>query len=169
VPLQRRSVLPPDGGCGTIAGMPSGAVDRRPPDALVRLVSPVLRWILRSPAGRALPKLAVLEFTGRRTGRRYSVVTGWYHVREEQLVVTPARWRANFEQEWPLAITNSGTRLRGYGRLEAEPSVVADVIRQLLGTGTTARGLGMAMPDGHVFDESDVAATRKAIVRFLPE
>lgn len=129
----------------------------------------MLRWILRSPAGRALPKLALLEFTGRRTGRRYCVVTGWYHLGEEPLVVTPARWRANFEQRWPLQVTNRGTRLRGYGRLETDPAAVAEVIRQLLNSGTTPRGLGMAMPKDHIFGESDVTTTRKAVVRFLPD
>ena len=38
------------------------------------------RILLRTRTGRAIPKLALIEFRGRRTGRRYSVVVGWHTI-----------------------------------------------------------------------------------------
>src|SRR4051794_21368801 len=46
------------------------ARDAKPPLALVRMMNPVLRLLLRTPLARALRPFALLEFTGRRSGRR---------------------------------------------------------------------------------------------------
>jgi hypothetical protein len=43
---------------------------RPPPAALMRAVNPLMRAVIRSPLGRHLEPLAVLRFSGRRTGAR---------------------------------------------------------------------------------------------------
>src|SRR4051812_50117701 len=70
--------------------------DARPPTALVRAGNPLVRTVLRSPLGQWIDALAVLEFTGRRTGRRYRVVTGWHVLDGDGVVFTPAVWRGKF-------------------------------------------------------------------------
>ena len=45
-----------------------------PPDAVLRRVNPILRYLLRTPvAGTARQQMMVVSFTGRKTGRRYSI------------------------------------------------------------------------------------------------
>ena len=112
--------------------------------------------------------LAVLEFTGRKTGRTYRVVTGWHRVQDREFAVTPARWRQNFEAMAPLQVTHRGRTRRGVGRLDEDPNVVAAVLRQLMSQGTSARALGMVVRDGHAFTSADAVATRKALVYYEP-
>ena len=60
----------------TVSGMAeqSYAIDAgHPPSALLRLVNPMLGFLLRTPlAGPARKQLMVLSFTGRKSGRPYS-------------------------------------------------------------------------------------------------
>src|SRR5262249_39748290 len=45
-----------------------------PPQSVLRVVNPILSMLLRTPlAGPARKQLMVLSFTGRKTGRRYSI------------------------------------------------------------------------------------------------
>jgi hypothetical protein len=45
-----------------------------PPAAILRVVNPILGYLLRTPlAGAAREKMMVVSFTGRKTGRRYSI------------------------------------------------------------------------------------------------
>jgi hypothetical protein len=147
----------------------ASVAERRPPDAVLHVVNPVLRRLLQSPIGRGLPGLGVLEFTGRRTGRRYRVVAGWHEVDGQEFVVTPAPWRANFAGGAPLAVTHRGRTRTGRGELVRDPAAVAEAVQRLLGQGTSARALGMAVASGHRFTVADVVATRKALVRFTPD
>jgi hypothetical protein len=111
----------------------------------------------------------VLEFTGRRTGRAYRVVTGWHQVDGQEFAVTPAPWRANLEGGAPLAVTHRGRRRTGRGELVKEPAVVADAVQRLLRQGTSARALGMAIANGYQFTGDDVVRRRRALVRFTPD
>ena len=142
------------------------AVDRQPPKAVLRMVNPVLRTLLRSPVGRALPALAVLEFSGRHSGRRYRVVTGWYSADGQELAVTPAGWRLNFVDGAPLTVIHRGRSRLGSAVLDADPAAVAEALRQLLSSGTSARALGMGVPEGYEIGPHEVLG--KALIRFTP-
>ena len=144
------------------------ARESRPPDAVMRWLNPVLRWLLLSPAGRLVSGLAVLEVTGRKTGHTYRVVAGWHRVQDMEFAVTPARWRQNFEAMAPLLVTHRDRTRRGVGRLDEDPKAVAAALRQLMSHGTSARALGMVVRDGHAFTSADAVATRKALVYFEP-
>ena len=95
---------------------------RQPPKALfTHVVNPVMRTILRSPLHRPLSgKLALLTFTGRRSGRRYTIPVSY--VREGQTVLfgTESGWKANFR-----GAGGTPVRLRLAGR---ERSATAEVI-----------------------------------------
>jgi hypothetical protein len=144
-------------------------VEQRPPDAVLRIVNPVLRRVLQSSLGRRVPGLAVLQFTGRRSGRAYRVVAGWYRLDGQEFAVTPARWRANLEGGAPLTVTNRGRPRPGCGRLVTDPVVVTDAVQRLMDRGTSARALGLAVAAGHRLTEADMVKTHKALVRFTPD
>ena len=57
--------------------MSAPVVDVLPPRTLLRLLNPTLRWALRTPLGRGATGLALLQFTGRRSGRHYRVPVTW--------------------------------------------------------------------------------------------
>ena len=66
-----------------------------PPRAVVRVVNPVVRRLLTSPLGSRLPAtLHLLEFTGRRSGRRFSVPVGVHEVAGGPVAFTEAAWRS---------------------------------------------------------------------------
>jgi len=68
-----------------------------PPVPVMRLVSPLMRRLLRSPlASRLPPALTLLEFAGRRSGRRFAVPVGVHEVQDGSVVFTEAGWRRNF-------------------------------------------------------------------------
>jgi hypothetical protein len=149
--------------------MQEPVVERHPPDVVVRMLNPVLRTILRSPLGRAIGSLAVLQFQGRRTDRTYHVVTGWYQVDGQEFAVTPSVWRINLKGGAPLSVTARGRTRSGRGELVTDPATVSETVRRLLDSGTSATALGIRVAQGHRFDDADVAATRKALIRFTPE
>jgi hypothetical protein len=71
---------------------PSAAVrDSPPPDAILRVLNPLLRAVLGTPAGRLLKAYGVLRFTGRRTGRALAIVVGVHEVDGALVVWTAAR------------------------------------------------------------------------------
>ena len=142
--------------------------DARPPALAVRLLNPVLGTLLRTPLGRMVAPLAVIEFTGRRSGTTHRVVVAWHPVGETPIVLTPAGWRANFVDEAPVSVRWRGRRHAYLGTLDADPDNVAAAINAMLSTGTTARGLALRIDPGHQVDRADVEATGRALIRFRP-
>lgn len=140
--------------------------DARPPRALLALLNPVLRLLLRTSAGRIVTPVALLEFRGRRSGRRYRVPVGWHAVGDEPVVFTPARWRVNFRDGCETRVTHRGRGSSAIGTLVTDPDAVAAALREVLAAGVPPRMLGFRMPVGHVIDVDDVRALDKAMIRF---
>ncbi len=67
------------------------ARDARPPLILVRVMNPIMRVVLRTVLGRLVRPFALLEFTGRRSGRRFLVPVGWHEIDSGHFAFTPAR------------------------------------------------------------------------------
>src|SRR4051794_6065270 len=111
-------------------------IDAPPPTAALRVINPIARLILRTPISRLVTSLALLEFEGRRTGKRRQVAVGWHLIGGQPVVVTPAKWRANFAGEHVASVRWKGVRADYVGTLEADPDVVAGAINSLLKAGT---------------------------------
>lgn len=148
--------------------MTASVSDARPPRALLRVLNPALRALLRTPASRAIPSLALLEFAGRRTGRHLSVVVGWHTLDSTPVVFTPAPWRANFAGGAEATVLWRGRHEQHVGALEVDPAVVADAIDAIIRSGTSPRALGLRVPAGHTITAEDVVGTGRAMVRFQP-
>jgi len=63
-----------------------------PPQALLR----VLNHALRTPLGPALKDFMAVSFTGRKTGRHFSVPVSAHHVDGQLYVILNAGWKYNF-------------------------------------------------------------------------
>ena len=148
--------------------MNTGVRDARPPRAVLRLLNPIVKTLLRTRASRAIPQIALLEFRGRRSGRRLSVVVGWYTVGDTRVVFTPAPWRSNFAGGAPATVRWRGLEEDQVGTLELDPATVARAIDLVIRAGTSPRTLGLRVPPGHIVTAGDVLRTRRAMVLFRP-
>ena len=132
--------------------------DARPPAILVRVLNPVMRVVLRSPLGRFVQPLALLEFSGRRTGRRYLVPVGWHEANARPVVFTPAPWRANFREPADVTVHHGG-------RARSTTADVAEALRSVVAE-TSPRAVGLDVPAGHVLSADDVIDVDRAMLRF---
>ena len=143
-----------------------GVRDRRPPLALVRMMNPVLRTVLRSPLGRLVRPFALLEVRGRRTGRTLRIPVGWHLVADDFVVVTPAPWRENLRGGAPVVVHHRGVRHELFGTLDDDPSAVAETLQRLAERYGSLRPIGVDVPDGKVIEPADVLAVDRAVIRF---
>ena len=142
--------------------------DARPPRLAVAALNPMLRLVLRTPLGRSIRPLALLDFPGRRSGRRFSVVVGWHSIDGLPVVITPASWRANFTGGRRATVRSRAQRTELIGTLDEDPEAVARCIVALVEGGTAPRALGLSIPEGHTITADDVRSSDRAIVRFIP-
>lgn len=140
--------------------------DARPPAALVRVLNPIMRCTLRTPLGRLVKPFALLEFTGRRTGRHYRVPAGWYDAEGVRVVISPASWRANFVNGAPVVVHYRGRAQPMIGTLVSDPTEVAKDIRAVLAEGVRASQIGLEIPAGHALTQNDVTLLDRAVIRF---
>lgn len=146
----------------------STARDARPPQLLVRMMNPVLRFVLRTPLGRLVRPFALLEFVGRRSGRQFLVPVGYHELDRGHLVVTPAPWRVNFRSPHPVVVHFRGRREVCLGHLVDDPATVATALRELAQRQRSLKRIGVDIPDGHVIDAADVTAVDRALIEFEP-
>jgi hypothetical protein len=146
----------------------AGVRDARPPRAVLRVLNPIVKTLLRTPASHAIPQIALLEFRGRRSGRRLSVVVGWYTVGDTRVVFTPAPWRWNFAGGAAATVRFRGLDEDHVGTLELDPATVAGALHAVIRAGTSPSALGLRVPAGHTVTAGDVVRTRRAMVLFRP-
>jgi len=140
--------------------------DARPPAAVIRFLNPIIRVLLPSRLGRLVRPLALIEFTGRRSGSRYCVPVGLHHAAGLVVVFTPAAWRANFSGSAPATLHYRGRSRRMTGTLVSDPAEVAEAMRSVLAGGTPPRLLGLDIPSEHRVDASDIASVGREMIRF---
>ena len=144
--------------------------DHRPPPAVLRMVNPVMRTLLRSPLHRAFSKqLMLLSIKGRSTSRTISVVVGRHHVDDMLLVSASGNWRYNLRGGALVHVTLDGVQRAGHAELEEDPDEVARIYLQLLETVGLDRAsvLGLRVNVGQLPtpDELKPAVARRAIAR----
>jgi hypothetical protein len=142
--------------------------DAPPPKAVLCVVNPLNRFLLRTPISRLIRSFALLGFAGRRTGQRRCVVVGWHFLNGVSVVLTPAAWRVNFADGLPATVRWRGRTTHFVGTLQTDPIVVAGVINTLLRGGASARSLALRMPADHTVTADDVVHTHRALIRFEP-
>jgi hypothetical protein len=110
------------------------AVDRvHPPTWVTHILNPVMRKLIARGKGRVAERLAVLEFTGRRSGKTYAVPVGYRNIDGRGVVLTNSRWRHNFAGGASAALTRGGRRQSVRAELVDDPATVAAIYDRLLG------------------------------------
>jgi hypothetical protein len=112
---------------GIVTGQGATAVESaHPPAAMMRVGNPVMRGLLRSPAGGPMRRqFMVLRFFGRKTGRRYDIPVVAHRLDGELYALTDAPWRNNFRGGTDAEVTLDGHVTRMRGQLLDDPEAVA--------------------------------------------
>jgi hypothetical protein len=108
-----------------------------PPEKLMRVVNPLIRRLLRTPlAGPMREQMMVVNVTGRKTGRRYSIPLSAHQIDGALYALTSAPWKNNFRDGSNAEVLHGGKTTTMRGELITDPGAVA----QLFERGATGYG-----------------------------
>ncbi len=147
-----------------------------PPAAVLRAVNPALRLLLRiPPLGGAAKQLMVVSFSGRKTGRQYSIPLSAHLIDDTLYALTGATWKHNFRDGAAARVLHDGKTTDMRGELITEPARVAELYyrcAQSYGAKTAERLIGVKFRDHQIparedFDEA-VARLQLVAIRFSP-
>jgi hypothetical protein len=107
----------------------SCAVDvGHPPSALLRLVNPLLMVLLRTGlAGPFGKQLMVLSFTGRKSGRQFTIPVSAHVIDGDLYALTGAAWKVNFRGGASAQIVYDGKTSTMRGEFISDRAVVSDL------------------------------------------
>ncbi|HEY7052692.1 MAG TPA: hypothetical protein VH496_11260 [Mycobacterium sp.] len=148
-----------------------------PPEALLRAVNPLLRRLLRTPlAGPARNQLMDLSFTGRKSGKHYSIPVSAHRIDDAVYAITSATWKNNFRDGATAEVHLDGTTTAMRGELVTDPATVADLAHRCAagyGVRRAQRMMGLKFRDNRIptLDEFREAVQREKIaaVRLTPQ
>ncbi|WP_158886602.1 nitroreductase/quinone reductase family protein [Amycolatopsis anabasis] len=117
-----------------------------------RFVNVFVRALLRTPAHRLMSRnTMLLSFTGRKTGKAYTVPVSYCREGEAIICFTDSGWWKNLRGGAPVTVTVAGRRLHGVGEFveQSHPAAVASLRDFLLKTPRDAKYHGVTLgPDG---------------------
>ncbi len=130
-----------------------------PPPVVLRVVNPVVRLLLHTPLrGPAGKELMVLSFSGRKTGRRYSIPLSAHRIDDSLYAITGAQWKSNFRGGATAQVLHDGKTATVRGEFIDDPATVADLAHRLsleYGAKRAQRTLGMKFRNQQVPPLSD--------------
>jgi hypothetical protein len=129
-----------------------------PPSALLRFVNPILGFLLRTPlAGPARKQLMVLRFTGRKSGRPFSIPVSAHVIDNDVSVdlyaLTGAVWKQNFSGSAPAEVVYDGKTTAMRGELIRDRDTVSDLYlrcAQSYGVRRAQRMIGLKFRDQRI-------------------
>lgn len=135
---------------------------RRPPRFLFKVLNPLFTLILRSPLHPLLSKrLVLLSFTGRRSGKRYTLPIGYARVGGVLLSGTESGWKRNLRGGVPVRVLLRGKDLGGIAEVVDDEAGMAEGYGAILAAAPSyGRALAVRVDaDGRPMRE-DVARAR---------
>jgi hypothetical protein len=133
---------------------PQAITISHPPAALLRVINPILRSLLRTPImGPARHQMMVLSFTGRKSGRHYSIPVSAHRIDNGLYALTAAPWKRNFKGGAPADVLLDGKSTTMRGELIEDRSVVPDLYlrcAQSYGAKTAQRTMGLKFRDDRI-------------------
>jgi hypothetical protein len=147
-----------------------------PPDALLRIVNPIMKLVLHTPfAGPARNQLMVVNFTGRKSGRPYSIVLSAHVIDGILYATTGAVWKSNFRDGATAQVLHDGKTTTMRGELITDKAHVVDLYSRCAesyGVKRAERAMGLGfrdhqMPTHDQFAEA-VDELHLRAIRFTP-
>ena len=147
-----------------------------PPDALLRIVNPFMKMLLHTPfAGPARNQLMVVNFTGRKSGRHYSIPLSAHVIDDVLYAMTGATWKNNFRDGATAQVLHNGKTTTMRGELITDKALITDLYSRCTesyGVKRAERAMGLGfrdhqMPTRDQFAEAVDELNLRAI-RFTP-
>jgi hypothetical protein len=159
-----------------MSARPAAVEIAHPPQAVLRVINPLLRAALRAPLlGSALKDFMIVTFTGRKTGRRFAVPVSAHHINGELYVLLNAGWKHNFRDGAPAEVRYGGSSTAMTGQLITDSAVVAELARRAAvsyGARKAQRSMGLKFRDGEIPTAADFAEASNrlglAAIRLTP-
>jgi hypothetical protein len=147
-----------------------------PPVSLLHAANPVVRLLLRIPlAGFLCKQVMVVNVTGRRTGRRYSIPLSAHRIDGDLYAMSSAPWKHDFRGGAPADVLLGGKTTRMRGDLIEDRALVAGLSRRCAESYGVRRAqplMGLKFRGGRIptVEEFGDAVDRHhyAAVRFTP-
>jgi hypothetical protein len=147
-----------------------------PPEGVLRAVNPAVKFLLGTPlAGGLRRQMMVLNFTGRKSGRQYSLPVSAHQIDNALYAIGSAGWTANFRDGANAEVLHDGKKTTMRGELIRDPATVADIAQRTAesyGAARAQRMMGMKFRDNRVptVEEFTEAAQRLGIraIKFTP-
>ena len=135
-----------------------------------------MKFLLGTPLGGSLRRqMMVLNFTGRKSGRQYSVPVSAHQLDNTLYALASAGWTANFRDGANAEVVWDGKRTTMRGELIRDPATVADLshrVAESYGAKRAQRMMGLKFRDDRVptLAEFTEAAQREGMraVKFTP-
>ena len=125
-----------------------------PPEGLLRAVNPAVKFLLGTPlAGSLRRQMMVLNFTGRKSGRQYSVPVSAHRLDNVLYALASAGWTANFRDGANAEVLWDGKKTTMRGELIRDPATVADLSHRAAesyGAKNAQRLMGLKFRDNRV-------------------
>jgi hypothetical protein len=147
-----------------------------PPQGILRAVNPAVKFLLGTPLGGGLRRqMMVLHFTGRKSGREYSIPVSAHRIDDALYALASAGWTVNFRDGADAEVLWDGKRTTMRGELIRDPASVAGLSHRAAesyGAKTAQRMMGLKFRDDRVpsLEEFTEAAQREGMraVKFTP-
>jgi hypothetical protein len=145
-----------------------------PPDAIMRAVNPLMRYLLRTPlAGGLRKQLMVLSFKGRKTGRDFVLPVSAHHIDGDLYALVGGPWKLNFRGGAPAEVLYDGTETAMRGELIEDRALTADLFHRCAsayGVKRAQRMIGLKFRDNRIptlaeFSEA-IEVNKLAAIRF---
>lgn len=141
-----------------------------PPKAMLRVVNPALRFMLRTPfAGAARRQFMVLTVRGRKTGRQYAIPLSAHVIDNTIYAMTDAGWKHNFRDGATADVLHNGKTTTMRGELITDRATVADLFHRCAesyGVKRAQRMMGLVFRDQRIptLEEFTEAVDREHLV-----
>ena len=147
-----------------------------PPEAMLRVVNPILGFLLRTPVtGSALKSFLVVKFKGRKTGRQFALTLSAHRLDNDLYLLTSAAWRLNFRGGAAAEVSYAGKTTAMRGELIEDTATVADLTKRIAesyGVKGAQRVMGLKFRDPRMptLEEftAAVEANHLAAIRLTP-
>lgn len=147
-----------------------------PPALILRTINPILKLVLHTPfAGSARNQFMVVDFTGRKSGRHYSIPLSAHVLDGILYAMTSAVWKNNFRDGASAKVVHDGKTTTMRGELITDKAHSADLyarVAESYGVKRAERVMGIGfrnhqMPTRDQFAEA-IAELNLRAIRFTP-
>jgi hypothetical protein len=142
---------------------------------VLHFVNPFVAALLRSPLHHLVSgRLMLLSYTGRKSGRAYTIPLGYTRLGRDLLVFTYHAWWRNLRGGAPVALRLRGRTMTGRAEVIEEPARVVSEVERLIATlgakGAYARaGIKLAPTPPPTRDELARALVGVVVIRVTPD